>query len=162
MRRDFTADRPTRLWLTDITEHRTDEGKLYLCAVKDAFSGRIVGYSIDSQMKASLAVAAMRNAISLRSPLGTLVHSDRGSQGGIKWSTQHLELEVGVWDDRRFGRGGDGETTDAMHAVAPMLRAVARPARKCVNPPACRRRRWRCCAGPTTATGAALGSLAES
>ena len=80
VRRDFTANAPNELWLTDITEHRTDEGKLYLCAVKDAFSGRIVGYSIDSRMKASLAVAAMRNAISLRRPRGTVVHSDRGSQ----------------------------------------------------------------------------------
>ena len=38
---------PNQLWLTDITEHRTDEGKLYLCAIKDVFSNRIVGYSID-------------------------------------------------------------------------------------------------------------------
>ena len=80
VRRDFTADAPNELWLTDITEHRTAEGKLYLCAIKDAFSGRIVGYSIDSRMKASLAVAALRNAIGLRSPAGTVVHSDRGSQ----------------------------------------------------------------------------------
>ena len=80
VRRTFTASSPNRLWLTDITEHRTGEGKLYLCAVKDVFSGRIVGYSIDDRMKASLAVAAMRNAISLRDPRGTVVHSDRGSQ----------------------------------------------------------------------------------
>jgi putative transposase len=80
VRRDFTADAPNELWLTDITEHRTAEGKLYLCAIKDAFSGRIVGYSIESRMKASLAVAALRNAIGLRSPAGTVVHSDRGSQ----------------------------------------------------------------------------------
>jgi len=80
VRRNFTAGSPNRLWLTDITEHRTDEGKLYLCAVKDAFSNRIVGYSIDSRMKASLAVAALRNAIGLRGPRGTVVHSDRGSQ----------------------------------------------------------------------------------
>jgi len=80
VQREFTAEAPNRLWLTDITEHRTGEGKLYLCAVKDVFSGRIVGYSIDSRMKSSLAVAAMRNAIVLRRPQGTVVHSDRGSQ----------------------------------------------------------------------------------
>ena len=80
VRRDFTAAGPNELWLTDITEHRTDEGKLYLCAVKDAYSGRIVGYSIDERMKSSLAVAALRNAIGLRAPRGTVVHSDRGSQ----------------------------------------------------------------------------------
>jgi len=80
VRRDFSADRANQLWLTDITEHRTDEGKLYLCAIKDAWSNRIVGYSIDSRMKASLATSALRNAVGLRSPRGTVVHSDRGSQ----------------------------------------------------------------------------------
>jgi putative transposase len=81
VQRDFTADRPDKLWLTGITEHPTGEGKFYLCAVKDACSGRIVGYSTDSKMKSSLAVAALRNAIALRSPAGTVVvHSDRGSQ----------------------------------------------------------------------------------
>jgi len=81
VRREFRAEQPNELWLTDITEHRTDEGKLYLCAVKDACSGRIVGYSIDDRMKASLAVAALRNALSLRGSVpGTVVHSDRGSQ----------------------------------------------------------------------------------
>ncbi len=58
VRRVFSAARPNELWLTDITEHPTEEGTLYLCAVKDVFSGRIVGYSIAHRMKASLAVAA--------------------------------------------------------------------------------------------------------
>lgn len=62
VRRDYTAHAPNRLWLADITEHHTSEGKLYLCAVKDVFSNRIVGYSIDSRMKARLAVAAVNNA----------------------------------------------------------------------------------------------------
>ncbi len=51
VQRDFTAEEPHRLWLTGITEHHTREGKLYLCAIKDVHSGRIVGYSIDSRMK---------------------------------------------------------------------------------------------------------------
>ena len=80
VRRSFGAKAPNELWFTDITEHGTDEGKLYLCAVKDAFSGRIVGYAVDSRMKASLAVAALGGAIRLRTPAGTVVHSDRGSQ----------------------------------------------------------------------------------
>ena len=70
---DFTATRPNQEWLTDITEHPTGEGKLYLCAVKDCYSNKIVGYSIDSRMKSSLAASAMRNAIALRSPAGTIV-----------------------------------------------------------------------------------------
>ena len=78
--RQFTADTPNTLWLTDITEHPTGEGKLYLCAIKDACTNRIVGYSMDSRMPAALAVAALRNAVALRDPAGTIVHSDRGSQ----------------------------------------------------------------------------------
>jgi transposase InsO family protein len=78
--RVFSAAEPNVLWLTDITEHPTAEGKLYLCAVKDACSKRIVGYSIDARMTASLAVSALRNATALRAPTGTVVHSDRGSQ----------------------------------------------------------------------------------
>lgn len=80
VQRDFTAKMPNQLWLTDITEHPTTEGKLYLCAMKDVYSGRIVGYSMDSRMKSRLAVAALENAVRSRRPAGTVVHSDRGSQ----------------------------------------------------------------------------------
>nr|AAP74067.1 putative transposase [Rhodococcus erythropolis] len=79
--RVFTAEAPNRLWLTDITEHRTEEGKLYLCAVKDVYSNRIVGYSISDRMKSRLAVAALESAVARRdSVAGCVVHSDRGSQ----------------------------------------------------------------------------------
>jgi putative transposase len=78
--REFTAPEPNMLWLTDITEHPTSEGKLYLCAVKDACSRRIVGYSIAARMTAELAVNALHNALALRGIVGTVVHSDRGSQ----------------------------------------------------------------------------------
>lgn len=78
--RDFTAGQPDATWLTDITEHPTDEGTLYLCAVKDCWNSRIVGYAIRPRMTAELASSALRNAIARRSPAGTIVHSDRGSQ----------------------------------------------------------------------------------
>ncbi len=84
VRRDFTAGAPNRLWLTDITEHPTGEGKVYLCAIKDVYSGRIVGYSIDSRMKSRLAVDALASAVARRggtdAVAGCVVHSDRGSQ----------------------------------------------------------------------------------
>src|SRR5699024_6329592 len=72
--RDFTAEALNTKWLVDIppqaggapTEHRTDEGKVYLCALKDACSGRIVGYAIDSRMKSPLAVAALEDAVRRR------------------------------------------------------------------------------------------------
>ena len=79
--RDFTANGIDEKWLTDITEHWTGEGKLYLCALKDVCSNRIVGYAIDKRMKASLAVRALENALMQRGfPQGVIVHSDRGSQ----------------------------------------------------------------------------------
>jgi transposase InsO family protein len=85
VQRNFTADAPNTLWLVDITEHWTAEGKLYCCAIKDVFSNRIVGYSIDSRMKARLAVAALNNAVARRAAAGAevagcIVHADRGSQ----------------------------------------------------------------------------------
>jgi len=83
--RDFTALAPNKVWVTDITEHKTGEGKLYLCAVKDLCGNRIVGWSIDRHMRASLAVAALEDAWLRRGkPAGVIVHSDRGSQFGSK------------------------------------------------------------------------------
>jgi putative transposase len=89
VKREFTAHRANQVWLTDITEHRTDEGKLYLCAIKDVYFNRIVGYSLAARMKATLAVSALRNAVATRSPVLTIVHSDRGSQGGFNRLSQH-------------------------------------------------------------------------
>ena len=83
--RRFTAQTPNTVWLADITEHPTGEGKLYLCAVKDVWSNRIVGYSIEARMKSRLAVAALDHAATRRridghTVAGCILHTDRGSQ----------------------------------------------------------------------------------
>jgi putative transposase len=80
VRRDLTATGPDRLWLADITGHHTGQGKLYLCAVRDLWSNRIVGYCIDTVMKSRLAVTALDNAARRRGLAGCLVHTDRGSR----------------------------------------------------------------------------------
>ncbi len=81
VKRNFTATAPNTVWLTDITEHPTGEGKLYACIIKDVFSNRIVGYAIGPRMTAKLATAALRTAIARRRPgRVVIVHSDRGSQ----------------------------------------------------------------------------------
>jgi transposase InsO family protein len=81
VRRRFTADAPNRLWLWDITEHPTAEGKIYLCAIKDVYSSRIVGYSISDRMTSRIAVNALASAVQRRGDVaGCVVHSDRGSQ----------------------------------------------------------------------------------
>lgn len=81
VQRQFHAEGPNQVWLTDITEHHTSEGKLYLCAIKDLWSNRIVGYSIDTRMKKRIAINALRMAVQRRGQVaGCIVHSDRGSQ----------------------------------------------------------------------------------
>ena len=75
--RDFTAPAANVTWLTDIAEHPTSACKLYMCAIEDVWSTRIVGYSIGPRMTAELAVSALSNAVALRDPDGTTVHSDR-------------------------------------------------------------------------------------
>jgi putative transposase len=81
VRRRFRSDAPDRLWMTDITEHHTREGKLYCCAVMDAFSRMVVGWSIDSSQTALLVTSALAMAISRRTPReGGIIHSDQGVQ----------------------------------------------------------------------------------
>jgi putative transposase len=80
--RAFDVDGPNRLWITDITEHPTGEGKVYLAAVVDAFSRRVIGWSIADHMRSELIVDALQMAIWRRYPndATTIVHSDHGSQ----------------------------------------------------------------------------------
>lgn len=80
LRRAFTAPDRNKLWRTNITEHSTAKGKLYLCAVEDSCSRRIVGCSVGNRMRSALAVTALRLAVQRRNASGTVVHSDRGSQ----------------------------------------------------------------------------------
>ena len=116
--RQFTASGPDRTWLTDITEHPTAEGKLYLCAIKDVYSSRIVGYSMDSRMTAALAVSALRNAIALRSPAGTVVvHSDRGSQFRSTAFVQTLRSHGLTGSMGRVGACGDNAAMESFFAL---------------------------------------------
>ncbi len=81
VQRRFIADAPDRLWVTDITEHPTAEGKVYCAAVLDVFSRVVVGWSIADHMRAELVVDALEMARWRRRPApGAVVHSDRGSQ----------------------------------------------------------------------------------
>lgn len=117
VRRAFTAPDLNKLWLTDITEHNTGEGKLYLCAVKDACSRRIVGYSIDSRMRSSLAVAALEMAIARRDPLHTVVHSDRGSQFRSKKFVRALSDAGLLGSMGRVGACADNAAMESFFAL---------------------------------------------
>jgi putative transposase len=79
--RRFTAVRPNELWLADITYLPTREGWLFLALVLDAYSRRIVGWSMRDDLKAELVVDALGMAVTRRKPpAGVVHHSDRGSQ----------------------------------------------------------------------------------
>ena len=80
--RQFTVDRPDRLWITDITEHPTAEGKAYCAAVMDAYSRLIIGWSIAEHMRTELVTDALGMAILRRQPESdaTILHSDHGAQ----------------------------------------------------------------------------------
>ena len=82
VKRRFTVEGPNQLWLTDITEHPTKEGKLYCAAVMDAYSRLIVGWSIADHMRTELVVDALGMATLRRRPEddSTIVHSDHGTQ----------------------------------------------------------------------------------
>ena len=94
--RQFQADEPNRLWCTDITEHATDEGKVYCCAVLDVFSWVIVGWSIADHMRTELVVDALQMATWRRRPApGAIVHADRGSQY-TSWVFGHRLRQAGL------------------------------------------------------------------
>lgn len=80
--RAFDPDQPDRLWCMDITEHPTDEGKVYLGVVLDAFSRRVIGWSIADHMRAELVADALQMATWRRQPLPgqTIAHADHGGQ----------------------------------------------------------------------------------
>jgi transposase InsO family protein len=115
--RDFTAAAANKVWLTDITEHATSEGKLYLCAIKDVWSTRIVGYSIGDRMTAELAVSALRNAVALRDPDGTIVHSDRGSQFRSNAFVRTLKSNGLVGSMGRVGACGDNAAMESFFSL---------------------------------------------
>ena len=118
VQRDFSADDVNELWLTDITEHWTDEGKLYLCAIKDVFSGRIVGYSISDRMKARLAVNALDNAIFRRlGAAGCIVHSDRGSQFRSRKFVHALNRHHLIGSMGKVGAAGDNAAMESFFAL---------------------------------------------
>jgi putative transposase len=121
VQRDFTAEQPNQLWLTDITEHRTDEGKLYLCAIKDVYSNRIVGYSIDARMKSRLAVNALNHAVERRGGKGVVrgcvVHSDRGSQFRSRKFVEALKRHALTGSMGRVGAAGDNAAMESFFAL---------------------------------------------
>jgi putative transposase len=97
--RQFRAAEPNRLWVADITYLPTWQGFLYLAVVIDAFSRRVVGWSMATYLRTELVLDALEMALGTRRPGPGLVHySDHGSQREFKESSQHWLVRVRVGD----------------------------------------------------------------
>lgn len=118
LERHFHADRANIAWVIDITEHWTGEGKLYLCAIKDLYSRKIVGYAISSRMKSRLAVEALEDAMRKRGfPRGVIVHSDRGSQFASRKFRTALKAYGAKGSMGRVGACGDNAAMESFFAL---------------------------------------------
>ncbi len=97
VQRQFARNERDQLWVTDITEHATREGKVYCAVVLDAFSRRVVGWSIDAQPTAALVTNALGMAIEQRSPRDgtTVIHSDQGTQF-TSWAFTKRAVDSGL------------------------------------------------------------------
>ena len=90
--RQFKAPRPNALWVSDFTYVATWSGFVYVAFVIDAFARRIVGWRVSRTAHAGFVLDALEQALHERRPIqggGLVHHSDRGVQGGFKWSSQH-------------------------------------------------------------------------
>jgi putative transposase len=96
VRREFGREGPNQLWMTDITEHPTREGKIYCCVVLDAFSRLVVGWSVESTQTTILVTNALGMATNRRDRAeGLVIHSDRGVQF-TSWAFSHKVRNAGI------------------------------------------------------------------
>jgi putative transposase len=94
--RQFHRDHPDELWVTDVTEHPTREGKVYCAVVLDAWSRRVIGWSIDSSPTTALVTNALGMAIDQRRPSeSTVIHSDQGTQF-TSWAFTRRAIDSGL------------------------------------------------------------------
>jgi transposase InsO family protein len=108
--RQFRRTRPNELWLTDITEHPTREGKVYCAVVLDAFSRRVVGWSISHNPTAALTTNALGMAIEQREAShGTVIHSDHGTPNSPPGRSPTARRDRGCC--RRWARSVTATTT---------------------------------------------------
>ena len=117
VQRDFTPEALDVTWCGDISYINTWEGFLYVSFVEDLASRRILGLSMANHMRAELVCNTLTEAVGTRggNVAGVVFHSDRGTQGGFKWSSQPLNTEV-VQDGQQASAGG-GDSCDARQGL---------------------------------------------
>ena len=118
LNREFSINTPNQRWVTDITYSRTYEGWLFLCTIQDLFSRKIVGWSMDSQMKNNLIMKALMMAIWNRKPKNEIIiHSDQGSQyTSYEWR-DFLKVNNFKMSNSRRGNCHDNATAESFFSL---------------------------------------------
>jgi putative transposase len=124
VQRDFTASAPNRLWVADFSYLRCWEGMVFFSFVIDVYSRKVVGWQFASHMRTTLVLDALQMALSTRErveEIRLVHHSDRGSQGGLNWSSQHVDRggvdgQAGWVDEGVDGQGADEVAGEAVVA----------------------------------------------
>lgn len=116
--RRFVTNAPDNAWVTDITYLWTKEGWLYLAAVIDLFSRRVVGWAISERIDAALCCKAVRNALISRQPApGLIVHSDRGSQFASRDFVDLLDAHGAIQSMSRKGDCWDNAVAESFNGT---------------------------------------------
>jgi putative transposase len=136
VRRNFAATAPDRLWVADITYVKTDEGFLYLSFVLDAYSRRLVGWSMATHLRTELVVDALQMAVWRRNPAAGLIHhSDQGVQYTSLSFGKRLE-EAGIVPSRgSVGSAYDNALAESFIATlkTELLYRHSWPTRECAR-----------------------------
>jgi putative transposase len=115
---EFTRDAPDRVWVADVTQHRTGEGWLYLSVVIDVFHRHVVGWAMDDVLNTDLVLSAFQMAQQARRPeAGLIHHSDQGSPYGSLRFGRHLRASGVVGSMGRSGTPADNAVAESFFAT---------------------------------------------
>lgn len=118
LNREFTASKPDAKWVGDITYLRTSEGWLFLAAILDCFSRRVVGYAVRETLETEVASAALTQALTLRHPgRGLMFHSDRGVQYASDEYTDLLSAAKATASMSRRGNCWDNAVSESFFST---------------------------------------------
>ncbi len=118
LQRNFTADGPDKLWVSDITYIVTAHGWLYLTVFIDLFSRMVVGWSLSSSLSAEMVITALARGIGNRRPgAGLIIHSDRGVQYACKAFRKVLKKHRFVQSMSRKGDCWDNAVAESFFGI---------------------------------------------
>ena len=156
--RQFAVEGPDRLWVSDITEHATAEGKVYVAVVVDAWSRRVVGWSIADHIRAELVVDALQMATWRRRPPAgqAICHSDHGSQY-TSWAFGRRLRAAGVLGSMgSIGDAYDNAMAESFFSTLHASSTTSTAGRPAASSP------WRCSSGSRVGTTPGAGTRASA